>query len=92
MTEETGRRDEACAQYVRDTEGREAGAVVAAVLRCAAQKQQTGPEGDAPRRDVTLPVAAAQAGAALSQMRKAQPELPTLPAAGVAKVLRCGCA
>lgn len=80
-------------QYLCEIEGREAGAVVSAVLRCAAQQQLAsagGGRGGGGGVTPAIPVAAA--AAVLGQMRKLQPELPTMSAAGVAKVLRCGAA
>jgi hypothetical protein len=78
---------------VWDTEGREAGAIVAAVLRCAAAQQQRPGSGGGGRDGTgatTAPVTAGQTAAALGQLRKLREDVPVMSAAGVAKVLRCG--
>ncbi|EIE21445.1 hypothetical protein COCSUDRAFT_43175 [Coccomyxa subellipsoidea C-169] len=76
-------RDEACAEYVAVIYGREAGALVAALLTCAARQ----PGGSRLDSGASAAVSVLAAAAALPQMRRSRPDLPVLTGAAAARVL-----
>lgn len=77
-------RDESCVEHVTEIYGREPGAVVAALLRCAARQ----PGGSRLDSGASAAVSASASAAALMQMRRSRPELPSLTAAAVSRLLR----
>ena len=77
-------RDESCVEHVTEIYGREPGAVVAALLRCAARQ----PGGSRLDSGASAAVSASALAAALMQMRRSRPELPSLTAAAVSRLLR----
>ncbi|KAK9908400.1 hypothetical protein WJX75_007290 [Coccomyxa subellipsoidea] len=76
-------RDESCVEHVTEIYGREPGAVVAALLRCAARQ----PGGSRLDSGASAAVSASASAAALMQMRRSRPELPSLTAAAVSRLL-----
>ncbi|CAL8469591.1 g9132 [Coccomyxa elongata] len=76
-------RDEACAEHIAEMHGREPAALVAAMLRHAAQ-QPGGGRADA---EVSGAVSAAAAAEQLAQMRRRQPELPMLTINAASRIL-----
>lgn len=83
LTVDWGTRDEACAEHMAEMHGREPAALVAAMLRHAAL-QPGGGRADA---EVSGAVSAAAAAEQLAQMRRRQPELPTLTVNAASRIL-----